>query len=81
MFQNLWRHKLNNKTIAIHILPKISRSNGNQSMKFGHLIEYDMGNIFLEKPCTKCGEETSPKPFFKKFKLHISLDQQPEVSY
>ena len=43
------------QTIAIHILPNISRSKGNQTMKFGQLIEYNMRNIFLEKPYTKCG--------------------------
>ena len=35
-----------------------------------------MRNIFVEKPCTKCGEETSPRPFSEKLKLSISLDQQ-----
>ena len=39
--------------IAIHILPSISRSKGNHPMKFGQLIEYNMKNIFLEKPYTK----------------------------
>ena len=34
-----------------------------------------MRNIFVEKPCTKCGEETSPRPFSEKLKLSISLDQ------
>ena len=42
---------------TIHILPIISRSKGNQTMKFYPLIEYNMKNIFLEKSCTKCGEE------------------------
>ena len=28
------------QTIAIHILPDISRSKGNQAMKLGQLIEY-----------------------------------------
>ena len=28
--------------IAIHVLPKISRSKGNQAMKFGQLIEYNV---------------------------------------
>ena len=37
------------QTIAIHILPNISRIKGNQTMKFGQLIEYDMRNTFLEK--------------------------------
>ena len=29
------------QTIAIHILPIISQSKGNQTMKFGQLIEYN----------------------------------------
>ena len=35
------------QTIAIHILPNISRSKGNQTMKFVQLIEYDKRNIIL----------------------------------
>ena len=35
--------------IAKHILPNISRSKDNQTMKFGQLIEYNMKNIFIEK--------------------------------
>ena len=42
-------------------------------MKFGQDIEYNIGNIFLEKSCTKCGAETIPRPFSKKTKLSISL--------
>ena len=34
-----------------------------------------MRNIFLEKLYTKCGEETSPRPFSEKLKLSISQDQ------
>ena len=63
------------QTIVIHILPNISRSKGNQTMKFGQLIECNIGNIFLEKSYTKCGGETSPRPFSEKLKLSISLDQ------
>ena len=37
------------QTIAIHILPNISQSKGNKTMKFGQLIEYNKGNIFLQK--------------------------------
>ena len=51
------------QTIVIHILPDISLSKGNQAMKFGQLIEYNMKNIFLEKSYAKCGGETSSKPF------------------
>ena len=43
------------------IAPNISRSKGNQTMKFGQL-EYNMGNIFLETSCTKYGGETIPRP-------------------
>ena len=67
------------KTNTIHILPNISRSKDNQTMKFGHLIEYNMRNIFLEKSYTKCGGGLVPRPFYKKSKLSISLDQQPET--
>ena len=51
------------QTIAIHILPNILRSKGNQAIKFGQLIDYDMRNIFPEKSYTRCDEETSPRPF------------------
>ena len=51
------------QTIAINILPNISRSIGNQKKKFGQLVEQNMRNIFLEKSYAKCGEETSPRPF------------------
>ena len=30
---------------------------------------------FFEKPYTKCGGETNPRPFSEKSKLSISLDQ------
>ena len=63
------------QTIAINILPNISRSKGNETMKFGQLIEYNMRNIFVEKSYTKCGGETIPRPLSKKSKLSISLDQ------
>ena len=62
-------------TMLIHKLPNISRGEGNQTMKFGQLIECNMRNIFLEKSYTKCGGETSPRPFSEKLKLTISLDQ------
>ena len=73
--------KLGNKIIAIHMLPNISRSKGNQTMKFDHLIEYDMKNIFLENLYWKCSGETSPKPFSKKSKMSISLDRQSQILY
>ena len=48
-------------------------------MKIGQLIEYNMRNIFLEKLFANCGGEASPRPFNKKSKLSISLDQQSEM--
>ena len=61
--------------IAIHILPNISRSKGNQAMKFGHLIEYNMRNNFVKKSYTECTGETIRGPLSKKLKFSISLDQ------
>ena len=52
----------------------LPRSKGNQAMKFGQLIEYNMRNNFLEKSYTKCGGETIPRSFSKRAKLSISLD-------
>ena len=57
------------------MLPNVLRSKGNQAMKFGQLIEYNMRNIFLKISYAKCGEKTSPRPFPGKLKLNISLDQ------
>ena len=31
-----------------------------------------MSNIFLEKLCTKCGGETSPRPFSENLKLRAN---------
>ena len=63
------------RTNAIHILPNMFRSKGNQTMKVGQLIENDTGNMFLEKSYTKCGGKTSPIVFSKISKLIISLNQ------
>ena len=63
------------KTIVIHIMPNISKSKGNQTMKFGQLIERKMRNIFLKKSYIKSSGEISPRLFSEKLKLSISLDQ------
>ena len=39
---------------------------GNQTMKFGQLIEYNTRNIFHEKSYTKCYGETISRLFFQK---------------
>ena len=66
------------QTVAIHILPNISRSKGNQTIQFVQLVEY-MRNMFLEKSYTKSGGETIPRPYSKKSKLIIYLDQYSKV--
>ena len=57
----------------------MSRSKGNQTVKFGQLIDYNMRNIFLQKSYTKCGAHTNPWHFFEKWKLSISLGQLAKV--
>ena len=66
---------------TIHILPNILKSEDNQTMKIGQLIEYDIRNIFFEISCTNCGGETIPRPFSENPKLSISLDQQSKLLY
>ena len=73
--------EIGKETITIHILPNISRTKGNQSMKLSQLLEYNMKNIFLEKSYTKYDGETNPRPFSKKSKLSMFLDQQSEILY
>ena len=35
-------------------MPNISRTKGNQTIKFGKLLEYNMRKIFIEKSYIKC---------------------------
>ena len=51
------------QTILIHIIPNISKSKGNQVIKFGQLIKYNTSTIFLEKSHKKYGGETSQTLF------------------
>ena len=46
------------QTIPIHILLHISQSKGNQTMKFGQLIEHNKRNIFVQKLWGKWGKAT-----------------------
>ena len=48
-------------------------------MKFGQLITNKLKKVFLEKSYTKCGGEASPRPFYNKSKLSMSVDQQSEM--
>ena len=52
------------QTIAIHILPNISQSKGNQTMKLCQLIEYNNRNIFLQKFCGNWGRGTCSRRLF-----------------
>ena len=48
-------------------------------MKCGQLIERNMRNMSVAKSYTKCGGETIPRPFSKRAKFNISLDQQSKI--
>ena len=50
------------------------RSKGNQTMRFGQLIENNMKKIFHEKSHTKCGGEASQRPFFNDSNTSRSTD-------
>ena len=50
-------------------------------MKFAHVTEYNIRNIFLKKSTPKYGEETSLRQFSKKSKFSISRGQQSEILY
>ena len=65
---------MTSQTVTIQILSNISRSKGNQTIKFGQLVEYNEKNIVLQKSCRKCGGKTNSRSFSKKSKLSISLD-------
>ena len=52
------------QTIAIHVLPNISQRKGNQTIKFGQLVEHNKKHIFLQMLCGKWGRKTSSRPLF-----------------
>ena len=65
--------ELGQQTTAMHILTNISRSKGNQTIKFGQLIEYNMKNIFLQKSYKKWWwRNYSQTLFLKIYVEHIS---------
>ena len=62
-------------TSSCPILPNISRSKDNQTMKFDWLIEYNMKNFVFERSYTECCEETNNhiwSVFFVTFTVYIS---------
>ena len=70
---------MHEQTTAIHILPIISRTKGNQAMKFDQLIECNMRNIFAEKSYTKSAGGIILRLLSKKSKLSIFLDQYRKI--
>ena len=44
--------QIGQKIITIHTLPNISRSKGNQAMKFGQLVDYNLRNVSKKWPKT-----------------------------
>ena len=81
LISNFMTSQAGQQTTVIHIFLNIQRSRGNQTIKFGQLIECNMTNIFLKKSYSKYYGETSPRLFSEKLKLSISLDQQSKVLY
>ena len=59
--------------MTIDILPKITRSKRNQTMKIGRLLEYNMRNIFLKYHTENVVEKLiQVRPFYRKSKLNVS---------
>ena len=59
------------QTNPIHMLPNISQSTGDQTLKFGQLIEHNTRNVFLQKLCGKRGRVTSSRPLYFLKKLNM----------
>ena len=57
--------QIGKQTILVHIFSIISRSKGNQALKFGQLIEYNMSNMFLKISKTYVVVKLFPEPFLK----------------
>ena len=53
------------ETFAMHILPSISKSKGNQTMKFGQLINITWGTFFFKKHTQIVLEILFPGPFLQ----------------
>ena len=53
LISNVMTSQYGIQTITLNILPDISKSKGNQAMKFDQLIEYYVRNIFFENHAKK----------------------------
>ena len=58
---------------TIYILPNISRSKDNQTMKFTQLTEHNMNIFFLKNHTPKMEEKLVPHPYLKSKNKHISV--------
>ena len=79
MLATNWQHssqQTGQQIITVHILSNISRSIGNQSVKFSHLITYNM--FFLKKNRTQ-NEVEKLVPDSIWISGYIALDQQSEM--
>ena len=59
--------QIGNQVITLHIFPNILRSKGNQTTKFGQLIDYSMrkGFFFSKNHTQNMVEKLVPEPFLK----------------
>ena len=48
LFSKFMKLQPSKQTTAIHILPNISRSKGNQTMKFSQIVEQNMRKLFFK---------------------------------
>ena len=53
------------QALAIHTVPNISRSKGNQTLKFGQLIEHNIRINFLENHTQNMVAKLFPEPFLR----------------
>ena len=60
------------QTIAIHILPNISRSKDNQTMKSGQLIEWKKKTFLLKNHTQNMAEKLFPEPFLRNQNITVS---------
>ena len=65
--------------MTIHILPNFAGSKGNQTLKFGQVVEYNKTNIFLQKSCRNEAGRLAPdlSLFFEKalYEVKASVSQ------
>ena len=64
LFSKFMTSQPGNQTISILILPNISRSKSNHTIKIGQVIEHNDRKIFLQKSFRKWGKETSSRLLF-----------------